>query len=150
MRRVTLVPALFAAALAGLAGAAEPQAATQPPTSEARGERGYALALLKEHLAALASDDAEAREKAQDALIALGTSYRDEIKSSLASARNLEMRTRLKEILEAWARLDAYNTARANAQNSRTQESAAPPQTYAQRPGLQSEPQMEDQSRGGC
>lgn len=109
MRRANVIPALLWTALAGVAGAAEPPAAVQPSAMESREARSDQLLALKEHLAAMASDDAGDREQAQDALMALGESFRDEIDAALASAKNLEIRTRLKEVLEAWARQEAYD-----------------------------------------
>lgn len=134
MRRAILLPTLLILTLPGIASAVDSQSPQPPSSAEQREQRGDQLLSLKEHVEALASDDANAREQAQDALIELGASFRDEIDSALASTQNLEIRTRLKEILEAWARQEALDMLLASAQIARAQETTTPPQTYARAP----------------
>ena len=156
MRRRTMLPVLLLLTLAGPARAVETQARAEPSAPEARTARGDALLALKKHLAVLASDDAEAREQAQDALIELGASFRDKIEAALASARTLEVRTRLAEVLEAWTGaagyaeyLDYVNSFRSSAPPSSVPRSSNSPSTlrrpdwqplsYAQHPTSQTD-----------
>lgn len=140
MRPQTIVPVLFLLALPCAAGAAEPQP-SRPSSATTRDSRRGPLLALKENVTALNADDAEAREPAQDALIVMGSDFRTEIDAALASAANLEVRTRLTEVLESWAREETFQQMLLDARLPRTQESPAPRQMYAQRPV----PQMSSQ-----
>ncbi|MCK6472922.1 MAG: hypothetical protein L6R28_14360 [Planctomycetes bacterium] len=117
MCRTIVFPALLILTLPGIAGAVDSQSPQSPTTAEQREQRSDQLLALKEYLADLASDEAEIREQAQDALIELGESFGAEIEAALAAVKDLEARTRLFEILETWARREAYDRRLARVRN---------------------------------
>lgn len=83
------------------------------PDADARELRGAQLEELKRLIPDLDDDDAEVREAAQQAIYALGFSFRDEVAVCLAGAKRLEARARLMQVLDRWRQddfeLDFFN-----------------------------------------
>lgn len=81
------------------------------PTAKDREARGDALADLHDAVADLGSGDALTRERAQEAIINLGDTFADDVAVRIATAKNLEVKTRLLEVLETWRRAAYRKTA---------------------------------------
>lgn len=73
-------------------------------TAREREARGDALAGLHDAVADLGSGDAETRERAQETIIDLGETFADDVAVQVAATKNLEVKTRLLEVLETWRR----------------------------------------------
>lgn len=83
------------------------------PDADARELRSAQLEELQRLVPLLDDDDAEVREEAQQAIYALGFSFRDDVAVYLAGAKSLEARARLKQVLDRWREddfeLDFFN-----------------------------------------
>lgn len=72
------------------------------PDADARELRSAQLEELQRLVPELDDEDAEVREAAQQAIYALGFSFRDDVAVCLAGAKSLEARARLIEVLDKW------------------------------------------------
>lgn len=83
------------------------------PDADARELRSAQLEELQRLVPELDDEDAEVREAAQQAIYALGFSFRDDVAVCLAGAKSLEARARLKQVLDRWREddfeLDFFN-----------------------------------------